>query len=128
MVDELTFPVHRPIQVALAPGKAQIHVLQAQAPKDSHTDFEALPEEQVRTRTEGTVDRAFRFVEPLLRSAVEARDTQALWDIWSKTLEHALIDSVDSGTIEAAGGAQAFRGRGRVNAKMRRLRPPNALR
>ena len=60
----------------------------------------------------------------VVRSAGRARDTQAFWDNWSKTLKDALIDSVDPSTIEAAGGAQAFKGRGRVNNKMRSLRPP----
>ena len=132
VTSELTFPVHRPLQLTLDTRGCSCAVFRARMPPDPlGLRPSAAPEQGEGDTMEladvdfsGHIDAAIRGAEGELAAAASAGDTTRLWRTWSQAVEEGFLAGADSAKVQAAGGLGKLRGRGRTRIRMETVRPP----
>ena len=132
VTSELTFPVHRPLQLTLDTRGCSCAIFRARMPPDplglrpraALEQGERDTQELAEVDFSGHIDAAIHEAKGELAAAASARDTTRLWRTWSQAVENGLLAGADSAKVQAAGGLDKLRGRGRTRIRMETVRPP----
>jgi hypothetical protein len=124
VADEETFPVHRPVRMDVGHQQQHCYVYKAVAPADPCGALRCgLDSEEGDKEFRRAQEDAFQAAEQGLTAAALLRDTNALFGLWSRTLEKAYAACLDPEQREAM-GTSSFCGRGCVSVRKARLCPP----
>ena len=103
---EDTFPVHRPVRMDVGHLQRPCYVYKASMPADPTTALKhGLDIEEGIDAFQRAMEQAFLRADGALTAAALRRDTDALFRIWSQTLETAYVSCLAPEHLGCAGGA-----------------------